>query len=84
MTQSIETNSPTAVPPRHGGATATLALAALGIVFGDLGTSPLYALQEAFHGANGVSASPAPEKFFFSRQKNFKKNMFLFLSFLTA
>lgn len=35
----------------------TLALAALGIVFGDLGTSPLYALQEAFHGADGVSAS---------------------------
>jgi KUP system potassium uptake protein len=36
-------------------ATATLALSALGIVFGDLGTSPLYALQEAFHGTNGVA-----------------------------
>jgi len=34
-----------------------LALSALGIVFGDLGTSPLYALQEAFHGASGVSPS---------------------------
>jgi KUP system potassium uptake protein len=33
-------------------------MAALGIVFGDLGTSPLYALQEAFHGNNGVSATP--------------------------
>lgn len=32
-----------------------LALSALGIVFGDLGTSPLYALQEAFHGPHGVS-----------------------------
>lgn len=34
---------------------AMLALAALGIVFGDLGTSPLYALQEAFHGVHGVA-----------------------------
>ncbi len=30
-------------------------LAALGIVFGDLGTSPLYALQECFAGANGAN-----------------------------
>ena len=34
-----------------------LALAALGIVFGDLGTSPLYALQEAFHPERGVAAT---------------------------
>ncbi|PRC95019.1 potassium transporter Kup [Solimicrobium silvestre] len=34
-----------------------LALAALGIVFGDLGTSPLYALQETFHPQRGVAAS---------------------------
>jgi KUP system potassium uptake protein len=39
-------------------ATLTLSLAALGIVFGDLGTSPLYALQEAFHGDRGVAPSP--------------------------
>jgi hypothetical protein len=32
-----------------------LALSALGVVFGDLGTSPLYALQEAFHGVRGVA-----------------------------
>jgi KUP system potassium uptake protein len=38
-------------------AIATLTLAALGIVFGDLGTSPLYALQAAFQGANGVTAN---------------------------
>lgn len=36
-----------------------LSLAALGIVFGDLGTSPLYALQEAFHAERGVPANPA-------------------------
>jgi len=33
-------------------------LAALGVVFGDLGTSPLYAMQEAFHGGRGVLATP--------------------------
>lgn len=32
---------------------------ALGVVFGDLGTSPLYALQEAFHGTRGVAPTPA-------------------------
>jgi len=34
-----------------------LAIAALGIVFGDIATSPLYALQEAF-GAHGVAPTP--------------------------
>jgi KUP system potassium uptake protein len=34
-----------------------LALAAIGIVFGDIATSPLYALQEAF-GAHGVAPTP--------------------------
>jgi len=44
--------------PRHPGSLPMLALAALGIVFGDLGTSPLYALQEAFHGERGVAPTP--------------------------
>src|SRR3954449_12358416 len=35
-----------------------LSLSALGVVFGDLGTSPLYALQEAFHGERGVRPTP--------------------------
>ncbi|HET6718085.1 MAG TPA: potassium transporter Kup [Rhodocyclaceae bacterium] len=35
----------------------TLALAALGIVYGDIGTSPLYAFKEAFAGAHGLAAS---------------------------
>jgi KUP system potassium uptake protein len=39
-------------------ASLSLALAALGIVFGDLGTSPLYALQEAFHPGRGVAVTP--------------------------
>lgn len=33
---------------------ALLSLAALGIVFGDIGTSPLYALKECFHGAHAI------------------------------
>ncbi|XXF81485.1 potassium transporter Kup [Myxococcaceae bacterium GXIMD 01537] len=35
-----------------------LALGALGIVFGDIGTSPLYALRECFNGPHGVSPTP--------------------------
>ncbi len=34
---------------------AALSLAALGVVFGDIGTSPLYALRECFHGAYGIA-----------------------------
>ena len=47
-------------PPHRSSAVPKLllALAALGIVFGDLGTSPWYALQEAFHGENGVAPTP--------------------------
>jgi KUP system potassium uptake protein len=35
-----------------------LALAALGVVFGDIGTSPLYALKECVNGVHGVSPDP--------------------------
>ncbi len=38
--------------------TASLALAALGIVYGDIGTSPLYTIKECFHGAHAVPANP--------------------------
>jgi KUP system potassium uptake protein len=33
---------------------AGLSLAALGVVFGDIGTSPLYAVRECFHGEYGI------------------------------
>ncbi len=36
-----------------------LALGALGVVYGDLGTNPLFALGEAFGGEHPISASPA-------------------------
>jgi KUP system potassium uptake protein len=37
---------------------AGLTLAALGIVFGDIGTSPLYAIRECFHGDYGIAPTP--------------------------
>ncbi|MBP6726725.1 MAG: KUP/HAK/KT family potassium transporter, partial [Thauera sp.] len=36
-----------------------LALAALGIVYGDIGTSPLYAFKEAFNGSHALPVSEA-------------------------
>ena len=33
---------------------SSLTLGALGIVFGDIGTSPLYALKECFHASHGI------------------------------
>src|SRR4051794_24213176 len=38
---------------------ALLCLASLGIVYGDIGTSPLYALRECFYGEHGVPATSA-------------------------
>ena len=40
--------------PLHG-----LALGALGVVFGDIGTSPLYALKESFVGHHPLTVDPA-------------------------
>jgi KUP system potassium uptake protein len=37
---------------------AALALGALGVVYGDIGTSPLYAMKEAFTGAHGLPPTP--------------------------
>ena len=39
--------------------TALLALGALGVVFGDIGTSPLYALKECLSGPHGAGANEA-------------------------
>jgi len=43
----------------HGNAKlVTLALGAVGVVFGDIGTSPLYAFRETFAGHHRLEASP--------------------------
>jgi K+ transporter len=34
-----------------------MALAALGVVYGDIGTSPLYALRECSHASHGLSVT---------------------------
>ena len=44
------------LPPRHG-QLAAMALGALGVVYGDIGTSPLYTFKTAFEWAGG-EASP--------------------------
>jgi len=45
------------VAPR-GATLAKLALGALGVVYGDLGTSPLYSLKECFAGSHSVAPVP--------------------------
>src|SRR5512137_167427 len=49
--------------PQHSGNSrrylATLAIGALGVVYGDIGTSPLYALRECFNGPHAVPTSTA-------------------------
>ena len=37
---------------------AILTLGALGIVYGDIGTSPLYSLRECFHGIHSIAPTP--------------------------
>jgi KUP system potassium uptake protein len=37
---------------------ALLSLAVLGIVYGDIGTSPLYAVRECFHGPHAIAVLP--------------------------
>ncbi|MBP7867705.1 MAG: potassium transporter Kup [Acidobacteria bacterium] len=68
-TETVVTPEPPGVPPdvppalspdgtsgdhlkAHG--LGFLALTALGVVFGDIGTSPLYSLKEAFHASHGI------------------------------
>src|SRR5436309_8131251 len=50
--------NPTAKAHPRGRYLARLSLLALGVVYGDIGTSPLYALQQAFHGQHGIPVTP--------------------------
>ncbi len=38
--------------------TLILSMGALGVVFGDIGTSPLYTVRECFHGSHAVALTP--------------------------
>jgi KUP system potassium uptake protein len=48
-----------AAEPHIHGSLRTLALGALGVVYGDIGTSPLYAMRECFIGPHGVAINHA-------------------------
>ena len=49
------------IPPHshHSKPWLPLALGALGVVYGDIGTSPLYALRECFHGVHALTLNRA-------------------------
>ncbi|MFN8626942.1 MAG: potassium transporter Kup [Candidatus Binatia bacterium] len=54
----VSAAAPPVTEPPHGHATGPLlpmALAALGVVYGDIGTSPLYALRECFIGDHALA-----------------------------
>ena len=60
------TDPPAAVDPQHAGVPtphgrrlAILTLTALGVVYGDIGTSPLYTLKEAFGAEHGLAPTVA-------------------------
>ena len=53
--QALE-QAPPAAP--HNQPFAALALAVLGVVYGDIGTSPIYALRESFAGTHPISVTP--------------------------
>ena len=54
--------TPTPTPPPHTSPShrlLPLTLTALGVVYGDIGTSPLYAMRECFFGSHAVPPTPA-------------------------
>jgi KUP system potassium uptake protein len=49
-------NSETEDSPKPG--LLVLSLGALGVVYGDIGTSPLYSIRECFHGQHAIALNP--------------------------
>ncbi len=57
MEPIVDSRTPSALqaePPHRRQTTAALALLALGVVYGDIGTSPLYAVKETFNPQHGI------------------------------
>ena len=50
----LSTNKRELRKPWLGNKTFLLALGALGVVYGDIGTSPLYTIKECFHGRHAI------------------------------
>jgi KUP system potassium uptake protein len=44
--------------PAHKQSLTALSVAAMGVVYGDIGTSPLYTMKEVFNGPHAVAVSP--------------------------
>ena len=67
MTDTTTANPPAVASPtvaadcgaHHSDSLSTLAVGAIGVVFGDIGTSPLYSLRESFIGAHPLAVDPA-------------------------
>jgi KUP system potassium uptake protein len=60
----VSKNSPPRLPNDPSGKkdlrkTLILSLAAMGVVYGDIGTSPLYAVRECFHGLHAIAITEA-------------------------
>lgn len=58
VNESVADASPGHAHGSHAGL-ASLGLGALGVVYGDIGTSPLYALKECVHGPHAVAPTDA-------------------------
>ncbi len=56
---TLEKPKPQGAQPKPKSRLARLSLAALGVVFGDISTSPIYAIRECFHGQYGIDVSHA-------------------------
>ncbi|MDD4871104.1 MAG: potassium transporter Kup [Kiritimatiellae bacterium] len=55
MNQTINNNH---LPRTNGTQIAALTLTAIGVVFGDIGTSPLYAIRGCFQGLQAINVTP--------------------------
>ena len=60
MSDNAAPEQPAALPAGHHpkSSLATLAVSAIGIVFGDIGTSPIYAFRETFSGHHDLANGP--------------------------
>jgi KUP system potassium uptake protein len=58
MDPSSSPSSPTDAGNHESDSLLPLALGALGVVYGDIGTSPLYAIRECFHGPHAIGLTP--------------------------
>lgn len=59
MARAVEVSATEGASAPGGRYLALLSLTALGIVYGDIGTSPLYAVRESFLPSHGLAVTPA-------------------------